>query len=220
MMRAIPMAEADDIGSRRLWRFVRIGLLALVGVGLLGMVAGFVAIHIQEGGALSRAAILFLAGALFALAGCAWLLWREVNKPTGEEPLTSRERLNRNILIGCGALGGLIGLAMTLSQGRLDGRMEVFSSDPLPGGVALVLALLIGVLLPAVSIYWHRSAVDELEEEAYKTGALYAIYVYMTGAPVWWLLWRGGFVPAPDGIIIYFATIITLGVVWFRKKHG
>jgi hypothetical protein len=79
--------------------------------------------------------------------------------------------------------------------------------------------LLIGLLLPAVSIYWHRHATDEVEADAYKTGALYALNVYMIGAPVWWFLWRGGLAPAPDGIAIYFITVATVGVIWLYRKY-
>jgi hypothetical protein len=93
------------------------------------------------------------------------------------------------------------------------------SNAPLPPGFALALVLIIGVLLPAVSIYWHRHATDEVEADAYKVGALYALNVYMIGAPVWWLLWRGGLAPAPDGTIIYFGIVATMGVIWIRKKY-
>jgi hypothetical protein len=41
----------------------------------------------------------------------------------------------------------------------------------------------------------------------------------MIGAPVWWLLWRGGLAPAPDGTIIYFGIVATMGVIWIRKKY-
>jgi hypothetical protein len=215
------MTEAEDIGSRRLWRIVRITGLGLGTVFLLGMGAGFIAAHVEDGDPFGLVGALVLAGIVLALAACAWLLLREVRKPTGEEPLTRRERLNRNIIVGCGLAGLVIGAALALGGGvDLTQGGGVFSNGPLPPALALVLVGLIGVVLPLVSIFWHRSAVDELEADAYKTGALYAAYVYMIGAPVWWLLWRGGFVPEPDGITIYFAVIFTLGIVWLRKKHG
>jgi hypothetical protein len=31
--------------------------------------------------------------------------------------------------------------------------------------------------------------------------------------------WRGGFVPEPNGFIIYYATITTLSLVWAWKKY-
>jgi len=215
------MDESEDIASKRFWRFARSAGLALALVMLLGMAGGFTAAHIADGEALGLVGAAILGAMLLAAAGCGWLLLREMRRPTGEEPLTPRERLNRNIIIGCGVLGLIVGMALSLGGGvDMTKGGGVFTNEPLPPALALALVALTGVLLPLVSVFWHRSAVDELETEAYKTGALYAVYVYMIGAPVWWLLWRGGFVPAPDGIIIYFAVILTLGAVWMRKKHG
>ena len=156
------------------------------------------------------------------LAGCVWLILRDVRRPTGEEPLTRKERLNRNILIGSGALGGAMGVTMVLAvlaSGQEITPGTVLSSAPLPAGVALVLVLVLGLVVPAISIYWHRTAVDEQEADAYKTGALFGLYVFMIGAPAWWFAWRGGFAPEPNGIAIYFATILTVGAIWIWKKY-
>ena len=51
------------------------------------------------------------------------------------------------------------------------------------------------ILLPlpgCISLYWHLHVADEQEAAAYSRGALLGIYVFWIGAPVWWLLWRGG----------------------------
>jgi hypothetical protein len=216
------MDEAEDVGGKRLWRLIRIVALSLALVFLLGMAGGFIAANLEEGDGFSLVEGLILAAILLAFAACAWLMLRDLRRPTGEEPLTRKERLNRNILVGCALLGLVVGIAMTIGGGgeSLTRGGGLLSNDPLPGGLVLALVAVLGVLLPILSIFWHRSAIDELEADAYKTGALYAVYVYMIGAPIWWLLWRGGFVPAPNGIVIYFAVILTLGAVWMHKKHG
>lgn len=215
------MAEPDDIGAKRFWGVARLAGLGLAVIFLLGVTGGFLAGHLEKHGEMTTTGMLVLAGIVIAVAGCVWLLVRELRKPSVEEPLTPRERLNRNIMFGCAVLGGIMGIAMAIGEGpHMLKSGGMFSNEPLPPALALALAAVMGILLPIVSIFWHRSVVDELEADAYKTGALYAIYVYMIGAPVWWVLWRGGFAPEPNGIIIYFAVITTLGAVWLRKKYG
>jgi hypothetical protein len=133
--------------------------------------------------------------------------------------LTRKERLNRNILFLCAALGGVMGLGMSLAgDGGLADGGGLFSNAPLPTWLAVVLVLIIGLVVPIISFFWHRT-VDEQEADAYKTGALWAFYVYGVGAPIWWLSWRGGFAPEPSGIAIYFATMLTVLIVWTWKKY-
>lgn len=212
------MVEDGDAASP-LWRWLRIVGLSLVTVFLVGAIAGFVAAHVERGGGFGLASVATLAGLVLAALGCAWLLLRAARRPAGEAPLNRRERLNRNILIGSGALGFTMALVtVAFGSDRFDGT-SVFSSQPLPMGIALVLVLVVGLLVPALSIYWHRKVVDEQEAEAYKVAALYGLYVYMIGTPAWWFAWRGGFAPAPDGMLIFFVTIATVGVIWTWKKY-
>jgi hypothetical protein len=150
-------------------------LIALI--FLIAFTAGFVAAHLDSGGSFKPLAIGILAVAALAIAGCGWMLVRQVRAPTGEEPLTRKERSNRNLLVVSGGLGGVIALALIFSQDSGVEAAGVFSSAPLPPWVALGLMLLIGVLLPIISLMWHRT-VDEQEADAYKTGALYGFYVY------------------------------------------
>ena len=154
---------------------------------------------------------------MLMLLGTGFLLVRQLKAQTGEDPLTHKERLNRNLLIVSGLLGGATSLAMAFA---VEGGLEsgALSNEPLPPVVAVLLILVLGVLVPVISFFWHR-IIDEQEADAYKTGAVYAFYVFGIGAPVWWLAWRGGFVPPPDGFIIYFATVFTLGAVWLWKKY-
>jgi len=221
--RRLTMADGEQMAiASRFWRWLRIVGLSLVAVFIVGVAAGFIAAHAERGGGITLFTIAFLAADALLLAGCVWLIVRDVRRPTGEEPLTRKERLNRNMLIGSGAAGAVMGVLVvlaTLASGEEIAPGTVFSDGPLPTGVALVLVIVLGVFLPLLSVFWHRSAVDEQEADAYKTGALWGIYVFMIGAPVWWFAWRGGFAPEPNGIVIYFATIATLGVIWIWKKY-
>lgn len=223
MTARLAMADREEtVVAARFWRWLRIVGLSLVAVFLVGVAGGFLAARAERGAAIDLFTVAFLAADALLLAGCVWLILRDVRRPTGEEPLTRKERLNRNILIGSGALGGAMGVLMVLAvlaSGQEITPGSVLSSAPLPTGVALLMMLVLGVVVPALSIYWHRSAVDEQEADAYKTGALWGIYVFMIGAPLWWFAWRGGFAPEPNGIAIYFATVLTVGVIWIWKKY-
>ena len=219
-VRRLAMADMENgIVRSPVWRWLRIVGLSLAAVFLVGVAGGFAAAHLERGEGLGLVAIAFLAADALLLAGCVWLIVRDVRRPTGEEPLTKKERLNRNLLIGSGALGGVMGVLVMLASNQDLAKASVFSDAPLPAGVALLMVLVLGLVVPAISIYWHRSAVDEQEADAYKTGALWGMYVFMIGAPLWWFARRGGFAPEPNGIVIYFATITTMGVIWIWKKY-
>jgi hypothetical protein len=198
----------------------RVALLIVSSIGALfacGVIAGIFAGHAEEGGGpMSATLIAWLAGAALLAAGCLFASYRLGRSvmPTAQSA-TPRERRNMITLTVAGLLGGVVGATMILS----DPSMQMFGSDPIPAGSAIGLALLIGVLLPAISIYWHLRVVDEQEAAAYNKGTLLAMYAYWIGAPVWWLLWRGGLVAAPDGIAIYFVTIVIAGIVWFWAKY-
>jgi len=212
------MTEEVDPGRARQWRFLRILALGTVLLFTVGVTIGLVAAHVTRDGDASPRFLAILAVAVAVAAGAAWLLLRETRRPTGEAPLTRKERLNRNILIGSGLLGGVLGVTMVLAAGT-DDPLAAFLDAPLPPWVAAAFIVILAVVLPALSFYWQKAAVDELEIDAYKTGALYALYVYMIGAPIWWFAWRGGFAPEPSGVAIYFITTFTMLIVGFAKKY-
>ena len=216
----LDMTDREDtiIGSR-FWRWLRVAVLGLALFFLVGVAAGFLAAHSERGGGFGLFPVAFLGGVALLFAGCVWLIARDVRRPTGEEPLTKKERLNRNLLLGSGLLGAVMGALVMLGSNQDLAQADVFSDAPLPAGVALMMVLVLGLVVPAISIYWHRSAVDEQELDAYKTGAMWGMYLYMIGAPIWWFAWRGGFAPAPDGVAIYVATITTMGAIWVWKKY-
>jgi hypothetical protein len=73
--------------------------------------------------------------------------------------------------------------------------------------------------MPLMSWYWHARVIDELEADAYRSGAMLAMYAFWIVAPVWWLLWRGGMLPAPDGVALYLMTTFVALIIWFWKKY-
>lgn len=194
-------------------------LLATAMIFCLGIGVGMTMAHIDKGGGISAKFALLMAADAALLVVLGYALARHVRKmraATG--PLTRRETLNRNILIACGLLGGVIALVLVLASGGEN--FAAFSDAPLPPAIAITLALVTGIAVPALSYYWQKHASDEQEIDAYEKGTVAGFYLYAIGAPTWWLLWRGGLLPEPNGILIYFATIFLVGIVWMRRKHS
>lgn len=217
-MMAGRMAEEQESGST-LWRMVRIFLIGTFAIFLVGVVGGLVAAHVDKGGGTpSLRFVAVLAVALALLAGCAWALLRDLKRARDPEPLTRKERLNRNILIASGVLGGAMGVAAVLSADSVT-MASVYSSAPLPPLVAGAFVAVFLLVLPPLTLYWQKRAVDEQEIDAYKTGALVAVQLYMIAAPAWWFAWRGGFVPEPNGVVIYMLVTFTMLIVWLGKKY-
>lgn len=160
---------------------------------------------------------LAIALGVFALliGSCAWLLAREIRRPAGGEPLTPMERTNLNLVLVATVFGAVMGGVMAIGGGSEP--FPLFSDGPISPVIAMTMIAGTALTLP-LAVKWHR-AVDEQEEDAYKTGALYALYVYWIGAPIWWFAWRGGFAPEPNGVAIFFATIVTAGAIWMWKKY-
>jgi hypothetical protein len=144
----------------------------------------------------------------------------------GKEPLTKKERLNRNILIACVTIGGVVGgawgavTALTSEADPLDSMYAIpFGEGPVPAWFAIVFTLFWGVITPILAWFWHKRAIDEQEAAAYRDGAYYAAYAFLIAAPLWWILGRAGLLPAVNGIIIYIAFTLIWTAVWFWKKY-
>lgn len=198
--------------------------IAVAGLGTVftaGAIVGVIAAATEDGKALSVTAMAIIA-ALVAIIGALiytqWNLARRIR--TGGGPMTSRERLNRNIMVGCAVLGALIGALLVAMDGVMpSGPITIFKDGPLPLAIAVLLAVFWAVIMPVIAWFWHTRAIDEQEAHAYRDGGYYAAYAYLIGAPTWWFLWRGGLLPEPDGVTIFCGFTIIWTAVWFWKKY-
>jgi len=216
------MGDADQkMGgniARNLWMmFSGIGI-----VMISGAITGYLSQRGAEGdGPLNMLDVSILglfAVVILVLAFAIWRLFQQT-KQSGER-VPRRERLNNRIIWGCGIFGGIIGLALALTDNMgAANEPSLFASSPISPVLAVILAGAIGIVLPIVTFYWHKHVVDEQEDAAYRAGALIAIYAFWFIAPVWWLLWRGGILPSPNGIALYFMTAFIALIVWFWKKY-
>lgn len=219
-MTAMGMAAMDDDAPRLATRIGQVALLGGAGLGLMfcaGLAVGLATARLESGNGIDARFVALLAGTTLLAMACLYAIWRATRAMARESGgATTRERRSRVIFVACAGIGAIVGVALSLSG---TPPLGAFSSDPLPAGLAIALAITVAVLLPILSVYWHRRVADEQEAAAYAKGALIGIYAYWIGAPTWWLLWRGGLVPAPDGILIYFVTIAVTGLVWLWAKY-
>ena len=206
-----------NVGRSLAW----ITVAAIGTIFTAGAIVGVIAAAAEGGEPLSAKALVII-GVLVAIIGALvyaqWNLARRIR--IGGGPMTSREKLNRNIMVGCGLLGAVIGAGLVATDGAMPSDpLSMFSDSPLPMTIALVLAIFWGAIMPVIAWFWHTRAIDEQEAHAYRDGGYYAAYAYLIGAPTWWFLWRGDMLPEPDGTAIFCAFALIWTAVWFWKKY-
>lgn len=224
MESAVDKDEAGPGFAALAGRVVLLALAAIGAIGGAGMIAGFLAAYNQDpDGTLSVRDILILAGGALFVLGCLYGGWRAIRSMRAADvaagPPTPREARNRVVMGVAVLLGAAISLVLISHHGGPASSPLALFDNPLSPAAAIVLALLVGLVAPALSLYWHLRVIDEQEAAAYNKGALIAMYAFWVGAPVWWLLWRGGLVAAPDGVLIYVATAVIATVTWFWAKY-
>lgn len=216
------MIEETGAGTARHW----LGLLgaALGTILTFGAITGFVMASMENGDASLDAKHAAILAAMLAVLGVllavCWRLGRRLLGAGARVP--TRERRSRNILLLSGAMGAVAGIilsAVAIGNAGIDDPFAMFSSGPIPPLLAIAMVLFLVTVLPFLSWQWQRT-IDEHERDAYRAGAVSAAYLFLILAPAWWLLWRGGLVPEPNGVILYLAFNFTFLAVWFWKKYS
>jgi hypothetical protein len=223
-LKEMPMIDLKNMDMKNgpLGGVSRVIMTIAMVIGLIfctGIIAGILSEHNEDGGgpmSLLLIGILILIATIMAALtyGIYAVMKRQV---TGADGMTKREKKMRLIFSVLFGAGVLIGIALTIADEQ-GGNGTAFSNGPLPMTFAIILAIIIGIILPIMLWFWHKN-IDEQEASAYRDGAVAGIYAYGIGMPVWWVLWRGGITPMPDGTSIYFATMTVWGGVWFWKKY-
>lgn len=215
------MFDADENAGRNGKRILWIILSGLGIIMILGYIAGHLSAHMSESGGPLNTTDYAILGVLIsvtlALAFAIWRLFHQM-KRSGEK-VTRREKAYNRFLAGSFIFGGVTGLVLALTGSFDANKTNLFATEAMSPMLAIIMSVAIGVIVPAITLYWHKHAVDEQEEAAYRFGALIAIYAFWFIAPVWWLLWRGGMLPEVNGIALYFMTTFVALIVWFWKKY-
>ncbi len=184
-------------------------------------VAGMLVGHSENGGGPMCAVCITKIAALVAvmLAICAYL-YRPIKRMiSGNNDLSKRERLNRNIMLLCGMGGAVIAIILILLAPEKLTSFNEFGSVSIPAAAAVGLAAFWGVGMPITAYFWHQKAIDEQEAAAYRDGGYYAAYAFIIATPTWWFLAHGGLVPEINGIAIFTIFNAIWVTVWFWKKY-
>lgn len=134
----------------------------------------------------------------------ATMAMREAAPLSGEQIERAKRRRRLAVL----ALMALVGLAIGFAAGKLD-KLAVGQVTEWPQAAAIGLAVLYLALLAGAEWFISRGA-DELERHNNRRAMMIGAYGYMTAYPVWYALWRGGFVPEPDHEILFLIFVVSM----------
>jgi hypothetical protein len=154
--------------------------------------------------------------AITLLAASLWYTVRSARRFFRDTKMTPRSRRLAMAMGVAIVVSPILGVALASVEHSTGA--SIGSNAPIPAGIAI--ALIVGsllILVPTTWI-WHRN-IDEHESEAYRTGALIALYFFTAAAPIWWLAHRGGLVPPVNGVVLYMATVVVWTLVWLRERY-
>lgn len=138
--------------------------------------------------------------------------------PRGEgERRDAARRRTRLLIVAALAVAGFIpGLYLGYNDGAAlaDSRPAVWSPTLSLGLVALYLVAVIG------GGFLLRKVTDEVERQNGYKAASFAGMALMVVYPVWYLLWRGGFVPEPVHWMLFllFWLSLALASLFYRFR--
>ena len=190
---------------------------SLVALFTVAMMAGMIAAASDHDGPHSAAFYAVFAVTLAVAAGALWTVYR--NRTALALPASPRMRKSRILLYICLAVGLVVGMGLALADGQDAADLGALISPSAPISPAVALALFAALMVSiALSLRWHM-LLDEHERAAYDFGAVAALYVYFMVSMGWWLLARGGFVPAPNGYVIFWLVTFVWAVGWLVRRY-
>lgn len=190
-------------------------IAATVALVTITFLAGLT-VGVAERGAISTTALFGFIAGFAVLAGSGFIAFR--TRPDLSLPKSPKMRTNRILLYVSLFLSLVTGIGLAVSDGgnSRDFGILLNVTSPISQSAAILLIFAMIVVL-ALSIQWHAS-LDEHERGAYNFGAVTALYSYFGISVVWWLAWRGGMAPSPDGFVIFWAVTIIWMLGWLYRR--
>jgi hypothetical protein len=198
-----------------------LGMLALAGFSGADAIAKVLAAsNVPWSGWTWQTRVIFALNLLIG-AGAVWGFlsvrpW-QVFKRTEEELSPATLRTQR--LFGLAGLVSILAVvALAVGVRDADGNAVLSNSQNVSIGFAIV-AIAVWLVAMILSWWWYRSA-DEHERRANDVGFLAGGGLFMAVTPIWWILWRAGVLPPPDAMIIWYVTMVAMGIgwAWYRNR--
>lgn len=208
-MTAIPDERHEMSGLQTTLRIAGGALLALFSTGVLVGIG----IAVAEKGHFKPLVALPIAVAL----GLIWLSWRMIRPAIGSFALRRSPRMRQSqiLLYASVLLGMVVGGGLYLVDGTSSVSALLSGSPVAPAAaISLILAWLLCMVL---SLKWHLT-LDEHEKAAYDFGFIAGLYLYAVLMPAWWLAWRGGMLPEPDAMAVFWIVGLFSTVAWLWRR--
>jgi hypothetical protein len=194
-----------------------LGLLALATLsGVAGIVRGLIATDTLWGPWTLKTGTLLVANLLVCIAAIVILLKFKSQRVTGEpvSPATRRARM----LFGLSGLIAAAAMVVMVSGRHAEGHPTgLFPEHHVSTGIALF-AIAAWVLGNVIAWWWYASA-DEHERRANDVGFLAGGGLFLALAPAWWIASRAGLVRPPDAMVLWFITVVAMGIGWFWRRY-
>ncbi|MCL4673651.1 MAG: hypothetical protein KJZ64_12115 [Sphingomonadaceae bacterium] len=146
-------------------------------------------------------------------------LWRWMPEFTQGEPDTPRGKKMRRMTTVAILVGIITALPLILGKTATGEDLTLFGNSPVPPLAAGPMIIMWGLLVPVLSVLGYRSA-DEVARAASVFGSFAGFQLFGWATPIWWMGWRGGFLPEPDAMIIFVAALVvaTGASLWKRSN--
>ena len=128
-------------------------------------------------------------------------LWRTMPDFTMGEPRTARGNRMRWLIAAIVLIGIAISLPINLADSGQGGKL-LWGNGPIPQTPALIAVVMWGLSIPVVMVA-GRGVADEHTRAAGDFGMMVGFQTFAYTAPMWWMGWRGGFLPQPDVMILF-----------------
>lgn len=208
------------IDKLSLWQ--RVALLfvtTVIALSLAGVFVGFGIASYEHGHLLPRKPIGWLAlGVAAGLSIVVYRIVRALFRMSWTPSMTSFDQRYAKMWLIVMLLGAALGVALVFATRNGDPRdvALVLSNGALSPTGAILLSAALAVLLGIAVILYHR-AIDDHEERAYLWASQIAYYFLAIIIPIFWLLSRGGLVPAltaGGAMLMLLASFVIQGAVW------
>ena len=213
--------SADWIGRQKPAARIALLFLAIVlALFVAGVFAGFVVASVEHGHILPRKPVGWLVILAAALAG--FILYRAIRallRPALSTGLSSFEQRYSKMWLLVMLLGVPVGIGLAMFSLSGDPRASfgrIFTDGALPPVGAVLISTSLALLFGIAAVLYHR-AIDDHEERAYLWGSQIAYYFLAAAIPIYWLLFRGGLVPAltaGGAMLLLLTSFVVQAVVW------